>query len=77
MAHLIVQLLGPFKGGHNHLAQHRLFLLQVCQLFLEIAILLLLVYHSKLQASVQGLHQRSGRFHYLLPNVLYLCLHRV
>lgn len=77
MTHLFVHLFCPLVGSDYHLRQDRLLLLEVGQLFLEVAVLLLLTYHAQLQSSVQRLDEGSCRLNYLLVNILDLGLHRV
>ena len=72
-----MQRVRPFERSHNHLAQHRLLLLQLSQLLLEVVILLLLVYHAQLQRTVERLHQGVGRLEDLLVNVFDFGFHTV
>ena len=52
VADFSVQCLSAFIGGHDHLTQDGLLLLEVGQLLLEVVVLLLLVLHPQLQAPV-------------------------
>ena len=45
VANLLVQPFSALERSGNHLAQYRFLFLQLCQLLLEVIILLLLVYH--------------------------------
>lgn len=70
-----MQFVSAFEGGHDHLAEDGLLLLEFGQLFLEVGVFLLLVDHAQLQRAVQGLDQGRGGFGYLLVDVFDLGAH--
>lgn len=74
MTDLFVQLFGSFVGGVDHLAEHWLLFFKVCQLVLEVVVLLFLVHHPHLQLSVEGLYQGHRSVTYLIVFVSYLRL---
>ena len=77
MTHFFMELLCSFEWSCDHLTEDWLFFLQVCQLLLEIVILLLLVYHSQFETTVEWLDQWGCCLHYFLVDVLNFSLHGV
>lgn len=71
----MTELFGPLGGGHYHLVQDRLLLLQLGQLVLEVDVLLLLVDHAQFQGAVQRLDKRPSGVHDLVVVILDLGLH--
>lgn len=77
VADFLIEQVGPLERSHDHLTEHRLLLLEVSELLLEVVILLLLVYHAQLETAVEGLNERSGGCGDLLIYVVYFGLHGV
>lgn len=53
MSDLLVESFRPLEASDDHLAEHRFLLLEVGELLLEVAVLLLLGDHAQLQSSIQ------------------------
>ena len=77
MSDLLVESFRAFEAGNDHLAEHRFLLLEVGQLLLEVAILLLLGDHAQLQSSVQRLDKRSCGLRDLFVYILDFSPHGV
>jgi hypothetical protein len=75
VSYFFVEMVRPLVRGDDHLAQNRLFLLQLGQLLLEVSVLFLLVCHAQLQTAVERLDERSSSLDYFLVDVIDLGLH--
>jgi hypothetical protein len=76
MPDFLVEQLHTFMRGHDHLSQHRLLLLQIGYLLLEIRVLLFLRNHAEFQPAKKRLQKGGGGLVDLLVYVLNLGLHR-
>lgn len=72
-----MNLFCSFQRRHNHLTYYRFLLLQLGELLLEVAVLLLLVDHSQLERPVERFYQGRRGLDDLLIDVLYFGLHGV
>ena len=75
MSYFFVENFSPLGGGYDHLVEDGLFLLQVCDLVLEVEVFLFLVEHSPLQLSIQGFHEWVGGILNFLVGIVDPILH--
>lgn len=74
LSNLLIQFFWSFEGGVDHLAEDRFLFFEICQLVLEVVVLLFLVQHTHLQLSVQSLNQWHGGIGDLVVGVEYFGL---
>jgi len=70
-----MQMFGSFRWCHYHLRKYWFLFLQIGELFLKIAILLLLLNHSQLKRSIQRFNKRSSCLNDFLIDIFDLRLH--
>ena len=77
LSNLLIEFLWSFEGGVDHLAEDWFLFFEICQLVLEVVVLLLLVQHPHLQLPVQSLNQWHRGIGDLIVGVEYFGLKRL